>query len=539
MMAKQKDRKKRMLYTHDSLDLAVKAVHSGMAINAASTKFKVPRLTLHSKVYHLHADKKPGPSSILPADQEELLVKWILHCGAKGHPVTKSQLLNSVRMIVAKMNVENPFNKDSGPGRSWYSGFLGRHREISLRMAETVSSARATVSEDALRKWFSTIKDYLEEECLLDIHPSRVFNTDETALPLSPKSDRVLGRKGSKDVYIRVNNEKENVTLLVSGNAAGQIAPPLLMFNYKRIPLEIYEKMPPGWSYGTSDSGWMQGENFFEYIANVFHPWLKAEKIALPVILYVDGHVSHLTLPLAQFCSENQIVLIALHPNSTHIIQPMDQSMFRPVKAAWKKQVNSYRQEYNCFSVQKADVAREFQKVLNNLDTKAILKNGFRACGLMPFSADGVNYEKVMNRSKTQKHSDEQINEQQLDVQEKSSYVIVIKCIEERIDFSTLKQFQLAHEKNDWTGETENKNLFNVWNHYKNLVKADSHVNDSIEQEIVAQENSIKEKDSSVLDIEGIQPDQDILMGVSDENLSMEGAKESDDQLLVEKPNVN
>ena len=53
-------------------------------------------------------------------------------------------------------------------------------------------------------------------------------------------------------MYIQVNNEKENVTLLVTGNAAGQIVPPLLMFNYTRIPLEIYEKMPPGWSYGTS-----------------------------------------------------------------------------------------------------------------------------------------------------------------------------------------------------------------------------------------------------------------------------------------------
>ena len=64
---------------------------------------------------------------------------------------------------MAKMNVVTPFNKDSGPGRSWYNGFLGRHREIRLRMAETVSSARATVSEEGLRKWFSRIEEYLEE----------------------------------------------------------------------------------------------------------------------------------------------------------------------------------------------------------------------------------------------------------------------------------------------------------------------------------------------------------------------------------------
>ena len=79
--------------------------------------------------------------------------------------------------------------------------------------------------------------------------------------------------------------------MLVTGNAAGQLAPPLVMFAYKRVPKEMYEKMPCDWCYGTSDSGWMQGENFYEYVTNVFYPWIIRTNITLPVILYVDGHV--------------------------------------------------------------------------------------------------------------------------------------------------------------------------------------------------------------------------------------------------------
>lgn len=48
---------------------------------------------------------------------------------------------------------------------------------------------------------------------------------------------------------------------------------------------------------------------------------------------------SHLTLHLSDFCSANGIELIALYPNSTHILQPMDLAVFRPLKVAWRKEV--------------------------------------------------------------------------------------------------------------------------------------------------------------------------------------------------------
>ena len=65
-------------------------------------------------------------------------------------------------------------------------------------------------------------------------------------------------------------------------------------------------------------SGWMTAQSFYEYIVNVFHPWLLRNKISMPIILYVDGHCSHLTMPLAQFCIENSIELAVLYPNATH-----------------------------------------------------------------------------------------------------------------------------------------------------------------------------------------------------------------------------
>jgi len=96
----------------------------------------------------------------------------------------------------------------------------------------------------------------LKEKNLLNIDSSRIFNTDETAISLNPRSVKVLTMKGNKNVYNIVNNnEKENLSILVTGNAAGQLAPPLILFPFQRIPAAISTQMPDDWSYGQKVAG--------------------------------------------------------------------------------------------------------------------------------------------------------------------------------------------------------------------------------------------------------------------------------------------
>lgn len=86
----------------------------------------------------------------------------------------------------------------------------------------------------------------------------------------------------------------------------------------------------------------MKSEVFYEYIANIFYPFLLEKEIQFPVILFVDGHNS-LTFQLSKLCSNLNIILIALYPNSTRILQPADVAAFRPLKSGWKKGVFEWR----------------------------------------------------------------------------------------------------------------------------------------------------------------------------------------------------
>lgn len=113
--------------------------------------------------------------------------------------------------------------------------------------------------------------------------------------------------------------------------------------------------------------------------------------------MFVDGHKSHLTYQLSTLCSDLQIILVALYPNSTRILQPADVAAFHPLKEGWKKRVFEWRiQNGSMLAVTKVDFTPILQNVIKETITPDILKNGFRGCGLYPWNPNNINFDKCL-----------------------------------------------------------------------------------------------------------------------------------------------
>lgn len=342
-----------------------------------------------------------GAPSILTKHEEQIVVDWILKMSSAGFPVTKEQVIASVTEIVRKMGRPNRF-KDGIPGRFWWEGFRKRHPQLSIRVPQNLTASRAAVTEAQLRKWFAEVRDFLEKEGCLDAvaDPMRVFNADESAFFLNPKGSHVVVGRGEKNVYSIVNtDDKECLTVLVNINAAGLIAPPMVIFKNLRLPNDLVSSVPKDWGIGrSSESGWMTGEHFFEYIGNCFEPWLTQNNIPRPVIFFVDGHVSHLTLHLSELCYEKKIVLVALPPNATHIMQPCDIAVFRTLKAGWKDERSKWRLEnvnLEAGRLKKVHFCGLLDKVIKGRITPDVCRNAFRKAGLLPWDPDAIDYAKI------------------------------------------------------------------------------------------------------------------------------------------------
>lgn len=99
---------------------------------------------------------------------------------------------------------------------------------------------------------------------------------DESAFYLNNNNGKIVLAERGKSVYnISTNSEKDNVTVLMCANAIGEIAPPLVVNKYIRLPVVYGSSLPPNWSVRNSETGWMNTEIFFEYFTNVFMPFVK------------------------------------------------------------------------------------------------------------------------------------------------------------------------------------------------------------------------------------------------------------------------
>ena len=180
---KSENKKKltRLCYSKEHLAVALEEIHNGKRISEVSRKYNIPESTIRAKKLGIYANKKPGPAPVLTAEEETDLVNWIFCCCEKGFPVTKAQLLESVRVICVNLKKKNSFVNNT-PGRSWYDGFLKRHPDIVQRISEKISLNRAKVSEYSLRNWFKEVSQHFIHEGIISMEANRVFNCDKTGI---------------------------------------------------------------------------------------------------------------------------------------------------------------------------------------------------------------------------------------------------------------------------------------------------------------------------------------------------------------------
>ena len=140
----------------------------------------------------------------------------------------------------------------------------------------------------------------------------------------------------------------------------------------------------------------MKSECFFEYIANGFIPWIEEQNIKKPVILFVDGHSTHLTLQVSKLCDENDVILYLLPPNTTHILQPADVGAFKSMKQHWRQEVHEFQRTNPNVVVCHSNVAPLLRNVLERIKDD-VIKSGFLATGLCPLDPNRPDYAKCLD----------------------------------------------------------------------------------------------------------------------------------------------
>ncbi|GFV91938.1 tigger transposable element-derived protein 1 [Trichonephila clavipes] len=188
----------------------------------------------------------------------------------------------------------------------------------------------------------------------------QVFNADETGLYWKRLPNHTYIAKDEKTASGHKEN-KDRVTLLLCSNALGDRMLKPLLINKSLRPRTLKGKdlkqLPVHWM--ANPKTWMTTAFFTEWFNNCFVPeveaYMKEKSLDFKVLLIVDNAASHPQL------EHPNVQLVFLPPNTTSLIQPLDQGIIATfkkyyIKATYKFILNKLENE----SLTVKDVWKQF-----------------------------------------------------------------------------------------------------------------------------------------------------------------------------------
>ncbi|CAG2249671.1 unnamed protein product [Mytilus edulis] len=253
---------KRKSYTTESLQKAVNDVkHNNMSLRKSSMKYGVPVMTIHDHIAGKVDDgAKPGRPTVLSFEVERKIVEKIKNAAKQGFGITRRLLKVKIARLIRSNKISTPF-KNGIPGKDWLSGFLSRHQDLSLRSPLALQTVRSKMLNPVkVNAYFRDLESFLVNLGIQDI-PSRIWNMDETSVPLTHKPERVLAETGSKNIPGRVGDCRESLSVLGCINAAGQNIPPMVIVRGKTSKslnaFNVSEGVPDT-KYTYQERAWME-----------------------------------------------------------------------------------------------------------------------------------------------------------------------------------------------------------------------------------------------------------------------------------------
>lgn len=292
----------------------------------------------------------------------------------------------NLHMSLRKKNnksIPDSWNRKLIAGVDWLSSFLKRHPALSIRTPQATSLSRATsFNKNNVNLFFENLKTvYLR----LNLSPGDIWNIDETGLTTVHVPNRVIARRGIKNLGKMTSAERGTlVTVAVAVSALGNMVPPFFVFPRVHYKEHFIRGGPVGSDGDANSSGWMKEDNFQKF-AKHFVKYVKPSK-EKPVLMLLDNHDSHLSIEVLDYFTENGVTVLSFPPHCSHKLQPLDRTVYGPLKKYFNKACDNWLASHPGKTITIYDIPELVKTSLPLAATIDNIQSGFRVTGISPLN---------------------------------------------------------------------------------------------------------------------------------------------------------
>lgn len=264
---------------------------------------------------------------------EGLLKIWIDSQTRQHAPLSFSiiseKALSIIETLKVEMDVKDVQFKAS---KGWFERFQRRSNLHNVKMSGEAASA----DHEAAQKFKPELAKLIAEK---GYSAKQVINYDETGLYWKKMPSKTYISKEEKHAK-GFKAAKDRVTLLLGGNAEGDLKlKPMLVYhseNPRALKGLIKDYLPVVWR--ANKKAWLTTTIHQDYFSSYLTPKLteyaSANNIANRFLLILDNAPSH---PKCMEDWAENIEVVFLPPNTTSLIQPMDQTVIKTFKAYYQR----------------------------------------------------------------------------------------------------------------------------------------------------------------------------------------------------------
>jgi len=359
-----------------------------LSVAVAAHRYNVAETTLWRHLTVPQTKHRRGPPPIFTEREEEALLVHLEIYANLGLDVRSDDLLNKANELLAKKR-SKPGNAALLPeklGRKWVHRFFCRHPQLTKKKGSRTDPQRWMLSRESLTAWFESFRKLMETK---GIPTGRIFNADETPLPLYPDQRGKLIAFKKQSRRRRQKEDRSSMTMVATIASDGALGRPLFIVKRKTVDIADAIAMPKRSGITHAEKGFITCHVFGLWIDMVIEEF--NIRLDNPGLLLMDAHRSRENVPALRKAVASGLHVIILPGKSTADLQPLDKVVFAPFKSKYRAMIATEEKKVAMKdNWTQGEIIKVACEAFTVATTEHLAKQAFAKTGIQPYNPEPV-----------------------------------------------------------------------------------------------------------------------------------------------------